>query len=258
MRRARVIPVIGLENRKMVKTVRFKKPRYLGDPVNAIKIFNDKEVDEICVLDIRASMQQREPDYEHIYEMAGEAFMPMGYGGGIQTFAQAQKVFACGVEKVVINSGHFLDHQLIHKIADTYGEQSVVLSLDVTKNWRGRYIAKWMSGKKKSASLRDLLETIPKLPIGEVIVHQIDREGTFLGPDLALIKEVTNKLPMPVVPLGGFKSLSNMVEAFHHGASAVAAASLFSFKNNNPESILINYPSQEELKAKIFLNLPEN
>lgn len=247
MRRIRVIPVLGIENRKMVKTIQYKKPKYLGDPINAIKIFNEKEVDEICILDIRASINNKEPDYDHICEMAGEAFMPVAYGGGVATFEQAKKVFGCGVEKVILNSAQIINPAVFSQIADTYGEQSVVLSLDVVKNWRGKWVTKWMSGSKKGEKLEDFLNTINKLPVGEVLLHNIEREGTFKGIDLALVHQVAAQTNVPVVPIGGANSLQNMLEAVKNGASAVAAASYFSFKNNNTNSILINYPSQMEL-----------
>lgn len=257
MRRIRVIPVLGIESRKMVKTIQFKKPKYLGDPINAIKIFNEKEVDEICILDIRASIKNREPDYDHIFEMAGEAFMPMAYGGGVSTFEQAKKVFACGVEKVILNSAFVKNPSLFNEIAQTYGEQSVVLSLDVAKNWRGEWVTKWNSGSKKGEKLKNFMQTMNDISVGEVLLHNIEREGTFKGIDLALVQQVATQTNVPVVGVGGVNSLQNMLEAAKSGASAIAAASYFSFKNNNTDSILINYPNQEVLKEKIFLNLPE-
>lgn len=255
MRRVRIIPVIGIENRKMVKTVKFKKPKYLGDPINAIKIFNEKEVDEICILDIRASVKKKEPDYDHIFKIAGEAFMPLSYGGGISTFEQAKKVFACGVEKVIINSCYLINPTLVNEISDTFGEQSVVLSLDVGKNWRGEWVTKWLSGSKKGEKLNTFLQKINQLSIGEVLLHNIDKEGSFKGLDLELINQVSSIAKVPLVPIGGVNSLQNILEAIQNGASAVAAASFFSYKNNNIDSILINYPSSSEQKENIYLHL---
>lgn len=242
MNRPRVIPILGIINRKLVKTVRYKKPNYLGDPINAIKIFNDKEVDELAVLDIRATKEKKEPDYQHLEEMAGEAFMPMAYGGGIKTFDQAKRIFDCGFEKVILNTGYFENPTLAQEISETYGAQSVVLSIDINKNLFGKMICTTHSGTKRlKQSLKEILHQIPENQVGELILNDVTRDGTFSGYNLPLIKQVAEQLSLPLIANTGANGLENLQEALENGASAVAASSIFVYKNNNRESILINY-----------------
>jgi cyclase len=241
MKRVRIIPVLTISSNKLVKTVQFKKPNYLGDPLNAIKIFNDKMVDELIILDIDASKQNKEPNYQLIEEMAGEAFMPLGYGGGIKTFEQASKVFNLGVEKIVLNSVLQTNINLITEIASVYGNQSVVISADIRKNIFGKNVLTYISGEKKSKeNIKNLLNTFIQAGAGELIINNIEREGTFKGYDLDLIKEFSD-LEVPIVVLGGCSGLNDMKMALKSGANAIAASSVFVYRNNNVDSILINY-----------------
>ena len=242
MSRTRIIPVLSIMGNRLVKTVKFKKPNYIGDPLNAIKIFNEKQVDELLILDIEASKQNKEPNYKLIYEMAGEAFMPLGYGGGIKTLEQAEKIFALGIEKVVLNSVLFENPKIITQIANIYGSQSVVLSLDFKKNILGKLRPHFYSGKEyiKKEINAFALEMID-LGIGEIILQDIEKDGTFGGYNLEMFAELKN-LSIPIVAMGGCNSLNNMKEAISRGADAIAAGSLFVYRNNDPKSILINYP----------------
>lgn len=241
--RVRVIPILTIVGNKLVKTVRFKNPNYIGDPLNAIKIFNEKRVDELVVLDIDASRSKAEPNYKLIYDMAGEAFMPIGYGGGIRTLEQAKKIFGLGIEKVVLNSILLENPELITAIADIYGSQSVVVSLDIKRGLLGELKPCFISGKKTlPTSIRKFAQNMINLGAGEIIVHNTDREGTFKGFDIDLLREVKS-LSVPIVALGGCNSVDNMKEALNHGADAIAVGSLFVYKNNDPKSILINYTS---------------
>jgi cyclase len=241
MKRVRIIPVLTISGNKLVKTTQFKNPNYLGDPLNAIKIFNDKMVDELIILDIDASKQNKEPNYKLIEEMAGEAFMPLGYGGGIKTFEQASKVFSLGVEKIVLNSVLQNNINLISEIASVYGNQSVVISADIRKNLFGKNVLTYFSGQKKSQeNIKKLLNSFIKAGAGELIINNIDREGTFKGYDLNLIKEFTD-LEVPIVVLGGCSGLDDMKMALKSGANAIAASSVFVYRNCNVDSILINY-----------------
>lgn len=242
MSRTRIIPVLTIMGNRLVKTVKFKNPNYIGDPLNAIKIFNEKKVDELVILDIEASKQNKEPSYKLIYEMAGEAFMPLGYGGGIKTLDQAKKIFALGIEKVVLNSVLLENPNLITQIANIYGAQSVVLSLDFKKNILGKLRPHFYSGKEyvKKDIQTFALEMID-LGIGEIILQDIDKDGTFGGYNLEMISELKN-LSIPIVAMGGCSSVNNMKEAISNGANAIAAGSLFVYRNNDPKSILINYP----------------
>jgi cyclase len=245
MSRTRIIPVLTIMGNRLVKTVKFKNPNYIGDPLNAIKIFNEKKVDELIILDIEASRQNKEPSYKLIYEMAGEAFMPLGYGGGIKTLDQAKKIFALGIEKVVLNSVLLENPNLITQIANIYGAQSVVLSLDYKKNILGKLRPHFYSGKEymKKDINTFALEMID-LGIGEIILQDIEKDGTFGGYNLEMISELKN-LSIPIVAMGGCNSVSNMKEAVKSGANAIAAGSLFVYRNNDPKSILINYPKIE-------------
>lgn len=242
MIRTRIIPVLTIANQKLVKTITFKNPNYIGDPLNAIKIFNEKRVDELIILDIEASKQNKEPNYKLIYEMAGEAFMPLGYGGGIKTLEQAKKIFALGIEKVVLNSVLLENPKVITHIADIYGAQSVVMSLDYKKNLLGKIRPHFYSGKEyiKKDIKTFALEMI-EYGIGEIILHDINRDGTFAGYNLEMILELKS-LSIPIVAMGGCNSINNMKEAVNSGASAIAAGSFFVYRKNDHKSILINYP----------------
>jgi cyclase len=240
--RTRIIPVLTIIGNRLVKTVKFKSPNYIGDPLNAIKIFNEKKVDELILLDIEASNKKQEPNYKLIYEMAGEAFMPLGYGGGIKTLDQAQKIFALGIEKIVLNSVLVKNPQLITQIANIYGAQSLVVSLDITKTILGRRKPCFNSAKVTiNTNLIDYAQELINLGAGEIIIHDIDREGTFKGYNLELLNEFKS-LSVPVVAMGGCNGVSDMKAAIAHGANAIAAGSVFVYRNNDPKSIMINYP----------------
>jgi cyclase len=227
---------------RLVKTVKFKNPNYIGDPLNAIKIFNEKKVDELVILDIEASKLNKEPNYKLIEEMAGEAFMPLGYGGGIKTLDQAKKIFGLGIEKVVLNSVIFDNPKLITQIANIYGTQSVVLSIDVRKTLLGKTRPHFYSGKEyiKKDIKYFALEMI-ELGVGEIILQDIERDGTFAGYNIPLI-ESFKYIPIPIVAMGGCNGKEDMKNAVDNGASAIAAGSVFVYRNNDPKSILINYP----------------
>jgi cyclase len=240
---SRVIPVLTVKNRELVKTLKFGNPKYIGDPINAIKVFNDKECDELMVLDIGASVNRKSPDFVHLKEMAGEAFMPIGYGGGIHSFETARQVFQCGIEKVVLNSVLLENPGIVDEIAAHYGNQSVVISLDYKKEFFGGIKPVFFSGKKnKKILITAFAKEMENRGAGEIILHNVDREGTFAGYDLELLQEVVQATTIPVVPLGGAGGHADLDRALESaGAHAVAAASLFVFKNNDRNSILINY-----------------
>lgn len=243
MRGFRIIPVLTIIGQQLVKTLRFDKPKYIGDPINAIKIFNEKEVDELVILDIRASVDGKEPNYKLIEEMAGESFMPLGYGGGIKSKEQAQRVFQCGVEKIVLNSVCLDNPQIITELAGRYGSQSIVVSLDYDKKMlRGNRPVFYSAKKNINKSLVEWGLEIEKLGAGEIILQCVDRDGTFDGYDTSGLKEMTSALSIPVVACAGARGYNDFKTAIEQcGASAVAAGSHFVFKNNNRDSILINY-----------------
>lgn len=252
MKRIRVIPILLLKNGGLVKTVKFKKPNYIGDPINAMKIFNDKEVDELAFIDIEATKLNKEPDYIKIEEIASECFMPLAYGGGIKTLEQIKKIFSIGVEKVIINSSLVTNQSLITEAAKIYGNQSVAASVDIKKGTFGKYACYSHSGKIKIKNkLIDYVKQIENIGAGEILLTSIDKEGTFSGYDLELIKIVSDNVNIPVVANGGASEMSDFKLAVENGASAVAAGSMFVYKSQN-RGVLINYPSQKELKTEFF------
>ncbi|MGB0887730.1 MAG: AglZ/HisF2 family acetamidino modification protein [Vicingaceae bacterium] len=255
MRRVRVIPVLTLDNEKLVKTVKFKKPNYIGDPINAVKLFNDKEVDEIVILDISATKEKRAPNYNRIEEIASEAFMPLAYGGGINSFDQIKELFKLGIEKVIINSAIENNIDLIKQTAERYGSQSVIAAIDVKKPVWGKLSAYKNSGstKIKNKLLNYILE-IEKAGAGEIFLTAIDRDGTYTDYDYDLIKLISSNCNIPVVSCGGANSLDSFLNAVKSGASAVAAGSLFVYSSAS-KGVLINYPDQETLIKKIFSHI---
>lgn len=249
MLRGRVIPCLLLKGSGLVKTVRFADPKYVGDPINAVKLFNDLEVDELVILDITATRECREPAYERIAEIASEAFMPIAYGGGIRTVGHAERLFKQGVEKVVAMTAAAERPKLLGEIASAFGSQSVVAGIDVKRNWMGRPRACLASGTR-DAGLDPVAFALRAVEhgAGEILLNVIDRDGTMKGYDLALVSEIAKAVGVPVVACGGAGSLADVGAVIAAGASGAAAGSLFVFKGPH-RAVLINYPSQAELEA---------
>jgi cyclase len=251
MYRARVIPCLLLSGEKLVKTVRFKQPTYVGDPINAVKIFNDREVDELAIIDITATRERRDPPFEHLRAIAGECFMPLSYGGGIRTFDQAKRLFAVGIEKVLINTAAAEDPTLIPAIADAYGNQAVIAGIDVKKDWLGRERVFTRAGTSNTGTTpRAHAEAVVAQGAGEILLTSIDRDGTMGGYDLQMIRELSAAVPVPLVACGGAGTIAHLGEAIAAGASAVAAGSLFVFAGPR-RAVLINYPSAAELRTAL-------
>ncbi|MGD9601765.1 MAG: AglZ/HisF2 family acetamidino modification protein [Gammaproteobacteria bacterium] len=248
MMKTRVIPVLLLQGQGLVKTVRFKDPTYIGDPINSIRIFNEKEVDELVFLDISATAEGREPNYQIIEDIAGEAFMPLAYGGGVGNLEQAQRIFALGFEKIVLSAATYDNERLITELVGRYGSSSVVACVDCKRNLFGRHELFTHNGKvRRKRKLVEHVKRLAELGVGEIIVNSIDRDGTQRGYDIELIASVAGAVAVPVVACGG----ASGVEDFEHavsqgGASAVAAGSLFVFKGPH-RAVLINYPDRGEL-----------
>lgn len=248
MLRTRVIPVLLLHNKGLVKTIKFDKSKYIGDPINAVKLFNDKEVDELVFLDIDASKENRGPNFELIKDIASECFMPLGYGGGISTIEDIKHLFAIGVEKAIINSAALNDLSLITEAARIFGDQSIVVSIDVTKNFFGKY---QVYSHKKVANNRtnpiQFAQEAANAGAGELIINAVDRDGVMDGYDTKLIELITSATQVPVVACGGAGKLSDLKKAVESGASAAAAGSLFIYHGPH-KAVLINYPTQIELQ----------
>ncbi len=256
MRRIRIIPVLLIQNGGLVKSIKFKDHKYIGDPINAVKIFNEKEVDEIVILDISASKENRGPNIEKLTDIAGEAFMPLSYGGGITTIEQVKKLLYQGAEKVILNTSALDNPKLITKIAEQFGSQSAVVSIDVKKNWLGNYKVYRNNGKKNTnLSPVDFAKKMEEAGAGEIILTSIDRDGTYKGFDVELIKLVADSVSIPVVACGGASKIADFTDAIvKGGASAVAAGSLFVYASEQ-KGIMINYPKQNQLIEEVFSKL---
>ena len=248
MLRTRVIPVLLLRNKGLVKTVKFGKSTYIGDPINAVKLFNDKGVDELVFLDIDASKEKRGPNFELIKNIATECFMPLGYGGGISTLEDIKQLFSIGVEKVILNSAALKDTQLISKAAQIFGGQSIVVSIDVNKNLFGKYLVYSHSkAAHNKTNLHAYIKEVESAGAGELIINAVDKDGVMEGYDLKLIEQVAQTVSVPVVACGGAGTVMDFKKAVIAGASGVAAGSVFIYHGPH-RAVLINYPTQKELK----------
>jgi cyclase len=245
----RVIPCLLLHDRGLVKTIRFAKPQYVGDPVNAIRIFNEKEVDELVVLDIDAGADGREPSYDLIADFAGECFMPLCYGGGIRSVEQARRLFSIGVEKVCVRGGALRDLQLVSDIAAKFGNQAVVVSVDVSKNFLGRYRLHPVPGvAKMPASWETFMTAAAGAGAGEILLNAVDRDGTMSGIDATLIAAAAKECRVPLIACGGVGSLADIKSAVTAGANAVAVGAFFVYHGPH-RAVLITYPRHGDLVA---------
>jgi cyclase len=235
----------------LVKTRRFKDAKYVGDPVNAIRIFNEKEVDELMVLDIVASKEGMEPDYRMIGQFAGECFMPLCYGGGIRTLDQAKRVFDLGVEKVCLQSAVLDSPSIVSEISGVFGSQSVVVSVDVKRDWFKRpRLYQSRSGRTVDRNWLEFLRAAVDAGAGEVVLNAVDRDGEMGGYDLELIRQAAEAVSVPLIALGGAATLEHFRRAVTAGASAVAAGAMFVFQGPH-RAVLISYPQYSELE-KLF------
>lgn len=252
MNKTRVIPVLILKGRGLVKTTKFKEPKYIGDPINSVRIFNEKEVDELVFLDIDATPENQEPNFELLSDISGEAFMPMAYGGGIKTLEHIRKILSIGFEKVVIGSSGYSAPELIQNAVAIYGSQSIVGCIDARRSLLGRYELYSHSGRtRRRVGLLEHARTLELLGVGEIIINSIDRDGTLSGYDLKLIKQVSSTVSVPVVACGGASSIDDFAKAVDQGgAAAVAAGSLFVYMGPH-RAVLINYPNRAELSDRL-------
>ncbi|MBL8344043.1 MAG: imidazole glycerol phosphate synthase subunit HisF [Rubrivivax sp.] len=252
MLRTRVIPALLVRDESLVKTVRFGKFTYVGDPCNTVRIFNELEVDELVFLDITATRQRRPPNLSLLADIANECFMPLGYGGGIQTFEHAQAILKLGFEKVIVNSGAVDNPGLITELAEHFGRQAVIVSIDVKRDLLGRQRVRTHSGTRNSG--RDPVEwaqEAERLGAGEILLTSIDREGSWEGFDIELVKSVTSTVQVPVIAHGGGGTLAHVGEVVHRaGASAVALGSMVVFQKRGM-GVLVNFPSPVELEGAL-------
>ncbi len=238
----RIIPVLLIKNKGLVKTTGFKNPVYVGDPLNTIKIFNSKKADEIIVLDIIVTPKKGKPDFTYLSLLASECFMPMIYGGGICTLDDASKVFDCGVEKVSVNTAVYNNFSLISRIANKYGSQSVIVSIDTRITKQGNYFVFTRNGKENTnIEPRQYALMAQENGAGEILLTSINREGTRSGYDVALINMIASFVKIPLIACGGAKDTDDLKNAMNNGASAAAAGTMFFFTGNH-RAVLISYP----------------
>lgn len=242
-----------LINDSLVKTVKFDNHGYIGDPINTVRIFNELEVDELCFLDIRASVQGREPNVELLHQIADECFMPLSYGGGVKTFETAQRVLSIGFEKIVMNTCLFRSPEVVSKISDHFGAQAVVGSIDVKKNMWGKYQVYINDGTEKiNVDVVDWAIKMEKLGVGELLITSIDRDGTWSGYDVDIIKKISDAVTVPVIANGGageIKHISDVVKKGH--ASAVALGSMVVYQKKGM-GVLVNFPDKQQLEKELL------
>jgi len=249
----RVIPCLLLHKGGLVKTIKFKRPKYVGDPINAVRIFNEKEVDELLLIDIDATVEKREPEYDKIESIVSEAFMPVCYGGGVRSIKQMKRLFYNGVEKISISNAAINNPELISEASSVFGSQSVVVTLDVKKTFMtNKYQVVTLNAKKRLGyDPIKAARKIASLGAGELVINNVDHDGLMNGYDFDLMEKICSSINIPVVALGGAGKLddsSNVIKQC--GVSAAAAGSIFVFQGVH-RAVLINYPSQKEI-SKLF------
>ena len=252
MLRTRVIPVLLFKEGGLYKGQKFKNHKYVGDPINIVKIFNEKQVDELVLLDIEASKKSTPIDFQLIEEIASEAFMPVAYGGGIKSINDAKKIFSLGIEKVILNTSAIESPELVVELIKHFGSQSVVFSLDIRRDFFKKLNVYIRSGTKKvKGKLEDITLKMQQLGVGEIILNSIDLEGTKKGYDLKLISDLSNLLDIPLIALGGAGNINHMIEAKRAGAHGIAAGTMFVFQGDL-DGVLITYLSEKEINQINF------
>jgi cyclase len=248
---ARVIPCLLLSHDGLVKTIKFKDPKYVGDPINAIKIFNEKEVDELTVLDIDATREGKKPNLPLLKKLASECFMPMAYGGGITTLHDIRDVISIGVEKIIISTRAVEEPGFIKKAAQVYGSSTIVVCIDYKSTFlKGKKVTSRCGGKTSKYSPLEFAKLMGEMGAGEIILNAIDKDGTMAGYDWEEITKIANSVTTPVVALGGAGKTADLQKALAEtNVSAVAAGSLFVF-HGEQRAVLINYPDKDLFKKK--------
>jgi cyclase len=245
--RSRVIPVLLLKNAGLYKTRRFRDPVYIGDPINAVRIFNDKEVDELAFLSIEAARSGGDPDLEVLKNIASECFMPLAYGGGVKSAEMVREILAIGIEKIIVNSAGWTDPALIPHLTEEFGTSTIVGSIDVKRTWTGKEQVMIHGGQEKIAMApEDWARELERRGVGEIMINAIDRDGEMTGYDLDLVRRISAAVSVPVIAAGGASSLDDLKAAVGQaGASAAAAGAMFVFQGKH-RAVLITYPSAAE------------
>jgi len=250
MFRPRIIPVLLLKNQGLVKSIKFKDYRYIGDPINAVKIFNDLKADELVFLDILASKENRTISLEFIKNVGEEANMPFAVGGGIKTIEQIRKIIGTGAEKVIINSYAAQNPDFIRQASETYGSSCIVVCIDVKKSFFGKEKTYILNGSQSTKfSSLEFAQIMEEKGAGEIIIQSIERDGTMLGYDINLIRRISESVSIPIVALGGAGEIIHLKKAYQEGfASGLAAGSMFVYHGSR-NAILINYPNKKDLNT---------
>lgn len=245
--KARVIPVLLIDDGGLVKSIEFEKYNYIGDPMNAIRLYNEMEVDELVFLDISASKENRGPDFEMIEELTANAFMPLGYGGGITSVEDIKKLFYLGVEKVIINNQLLTNKEFVEEASKLHGKQSIVGAVDIKKNFFGKYkVYDHVRKKTLDIDYIDYIKELESSNVGELFINDVSSDGKMKGYDRKLVDSLHHTVDIPMVFCGGAGTLEDMKQAIDDGAHAAAAGSVFIYKGKT-KGILINYPTQDEL-----------
>lgn len=255
MLRPRIIPSLLIKDKGLVKTLNFKSSKYVGDPINAVRIFNEKEVDELAIFDIDATVKNNEPDYLLIEKLANQSRMPLCYGGGVKTIEQAQRIFGLGIEKIALSSSAIERPNLVTEIAERVGSQSVIVVLDIKKKLFGGYELYTHNGHKSTGiNPVNFAKELEHAGVGEIIINSIDKDGTMQGYDFTLIDKITEVVNIPLTVLGGAGSLDDLQKVIErYGVIGVAAGSLFVFQGPY-KAVLINYPNQIQ-KNNLFKHI---
>ncbi len=250
------MPCLLLSETGLVKTVRFDKPNYVGDPLNVINIFNRLDVDELILLDIDASVSGQPPRFDIIKEVAGHCTAPLTYGGGIRDVDEIGRIFEIGVEKVVIGSAAARDPSFVTKAADRYGSQAIIVSIDVKKNWLGRYGVYAEHGRRAlHVNPVAYAQSVAERGAGEILLHSIDRDGVMNGFDVELVRSVADVVSVPVIACGGASKRQDLAAAVGAGASAAAAGSIFVYQGME-RGVLINFPTRTQLRSILMKSQP--
>lgn len=242
----RIIPCLLFNGSGLVKTIRFKNPSYIGDPLNAIKIFNEKEVDELILIDINASKEKRKPHFQKIAQMASEAFMPFAYGGGVKTFEDFTALYKSGIEKIIVNSLIQENPEVIKKIVDHYGSQAVVACVDVKKNFFGSKKVFSHIGHHISQDIQSYVNYLTlQLGVGEIMIQSVDQEGTWEGFDIELTESVIHSVEVPVIASGGCGSIENLKNILYQSNASAAAIGSMAVYSKKGMGVLINFPERD-------------
>lgn len=249
MLRTRVIPCLQLIDESLVKTIKFNNPGYIGDPINTVRIFNELEVDELCFLDIRATVEKRQPNFKILSEIANECFMPLAYGGGIKDAETAKRILSIGFEKIILNTAAMEIPRIVSEIASYSGNQSVIGSIDLKKNFFGKHQVFTRDGTNKTdVDPVAYAQRLVELGVGELLVTSMDNDGTWKGFDLEIIKKIASAVNVPVIANGGAGNIQHIKEVVKtSNASAVALGSMVVYQKMGM-GVLINFPDKKMIE----------